>query len=222
VHPRLHRAVALAVFLLGAVWLLFGLLQSAEWFKKVLPGAYSRFVSTPGAIALFLLGIYLIWQTRHVEAQPTIHVIAPSALPANAESQSVKLDENQPTGRARVDVGDYADFLWGYDRRARITVVEVGDGSGETPSAVLQVDNYYGVGGGYQTKKIGAQRYQLPQTSYLYGTGPVLFDYYIGDETFWFLRILVEHVNVRASQVTLNVFYVTHKIKKPAEKAGSD
>lgn len=219
-HPKQYRVVALGVFVLGAVWLLLGLLQSAEWFKRAWPAAYVRFVSPPGGIVLVLLGIYLIWQTRRGQAtletplQLPIQISLPVGPAAHGQSPVVKLGDAGGTGRTKVSVGDYADFLLpGLSKeRVRVTVAEL-RGDSKAPTAVLEVSGFYGVCGGRETKKLGHCRYEVPPTSYLSSGDPALFDYYAGDEAFWFLRIIVEHINSHAGQVTLNCFYARGSVK---------
>lgn len=61
-----NRTIAIVVFLVGAGSFSLNLVQSTHWFNERWPGVYMYFLSPGGGFLIVLVGIYLIWQTRHV------------------------------------------------------------------------------------------------------------------------------------------------------------
>jgi len=116
--------------------------------------------------------------------------------------------------KAKIKVGDYQEFKWG-DSSIKISVMDIVNepfktiaGEQQALGVELGVDSGGGlVYGGNCTKEFGVNKYKAPQIFSNFEEPYSLYFFHTGEKYCKLFRVLVEHINPRSEEVTLNIFF---------------
>ncbi|MGD0552840.1 MAG: hypothetical protein ABSB25_09330 [Sedimentisphaerales bacterium] len=116
--------------------------------------------------------------------------------------------------KAKIKVGDYQEFKWG-DSSIKISVMDIVNepfktivGEQQVLGVELGIDSGGGlVYGGNYTKESGVNKYKAPQVFSNHEEPYSLYFFHTWEKHCKLFRVLVEHINPRSEDVTLNIFF---------------
>jgi hypothetical protein len=163
-------------------------------------------------LVLAVLGWLLLEHYKPVEPTAPI-VTSPAVVDPSAP---IEISGPYATKTFRISVGNYQDFRW-ESRKMRVALLDIVHHAripdpqhvlSEADQAKVQVDNDGAlVDGGEETTHVGINEFLVPQKESADESTKCVYYFYTHESGMRFFRLVVDHINPAAKEVTFNVVF---------------